>query len=71
MSRRAGIDEKDATPEQITRFQERVKELSFRRELARMVAPRAAISRAILAATFEQGEWPDDPPSVGLPMELV
>ena len=68
MSRRAGIDERDATPEQITTFQERVKVFNRSKELARALAPARAISRAIVRAMAEQGEWPDDPPPPGLLM---
>ena len=55
MSRRAGIDKKDATPEQITTFQERVDVLSASKEMAQATKRVIALSEAIQAS-----DWQDE-----------
>ena len=55
LSRRAGIDKKDATPKQITTFQERVDVLSASKEMAQATKRAMALSEAI-----EASGWTDE-----------
>ena len=50
LSRRAGIDKKDATPKQITTFQERVDVLSASKEMAQATKRAFALSEAVEAS---------------------